>query len=130
MREVTVDIILSNSSDQPFYQQIKGQIKQAILRGTLREGELLPSIRNLANELQVSVLTIRRVYSELESEGFISSHTGRGTFVSTIDSELIRESMRHLIEQDLQKVIQDAKAYDISQAEIIDMIRVLFEEDL
>lgn len=130
MREVTVDIILSNSSDQPFYQQIKGQIKQAILRGTLREGELLPSIRNLANELQVSVLTIRRVYSELESEGFISSHTGRGTFVSTIDSELIRESMRHLVEQDLQKVIQDAKAYDISQAEIIDMIRVLFEEDL
>lgn len=130
MREVTVDIILSNSSDQPFYQQIKGQIKQAILRGTLREGELLPSIRNLANELQVSVLTIRRVYSELESEGFISSHTGRGTFVSTIDSELIRESMRHLVEQDLQKVIQDAKAYDISKAEIIDMIRVLFEEDL
>jgi GntR family transcriptional regulator len=130
MREVTVDIILSNSSDQPFYQQIKSQIKQAILRGTLREGELLPSIRNLANELQVSVLTIRRVYSELESEGFISSHTGRGTFVSTIDSELIRESMRHLVEQDLQKVIQDAKAYDISQAEIIDMIRVLFEEDL
>lgn len=125
-----MDIILSNSSDQPFYQQIKGQIKQAILRGTLREGELLPSIRNLANELQVSVLTIRRVYSELESEGFISSHTGRGTFVSTIDSELIRESMRHLVEQDLQKVIQDAKAYDISQAEIIDMIRVLFEEDL
>lgn len=130
MREVTVDIILSNSSDQPFYQQIKSQIKQAVLRGDLKEGELLPSIRNLANELQVSVLTIRRVYSDLESEGFISSHTGRGTFVSTIDSEMIRESMKHLVEQDLQKVIQDAKAYDISKAELIDMIRVLFEEDL
>ena len=94
---MNVDIILSNSSELPFYQQIKNQIKQAILKGTLQEGDLLPSIRNLADDLQVSVLTIRRVYNELETEGYLNSRMGKGTFVAMANSELIMESKRHMI---------------------------------
>ena len=103
-----MDIILSNSSELPFYQQIKNQIKQAILKGTLQEGDLLPSIRNLADDLQVSVLTIRRVYNELETEGYLNSRMGKGTFVAMANSELIMESKRHMIETKLQQVVVEA----------------------
>lgn len=125
-----MDIIVSNSSELPFYQQIKDQIKQAILKGTLQEGDLLPSIRNLADDLQVSVLTIRRVYNELETEGYLNSRMGKGTFVAMANSELIMESKRHMIEAELQKVVVEAKAFDISKREIIEIIELLFEEDL
>lgn len=104
-----MDIILSNSSELPFYQQIKNQIKQAILKGTLQEGDLLPSIRNLADDLQVSVLTIRRVYNELETEGYLNSRMGKGTFVAMANSELIMESKRHMIETKLQQVVVEQR---------------------
>ena len=125
-----MDIILSNSSELPFYQQIKNQIKQAILKGTLQEGDLLPSIRNLADDLQVSVLTIRRVYNELETEGYLNSRMGKGTFVAMANSELIMESKRHMIETKLQQVVVEAKTLDIPKREIIEIIELLFEEDL
>ena len=125
-----MDIILSNSSELPFYQQIKNQIKQAILKGTLQEGDLLPSIRNLADDLQVSVLTIRRVYNELETEGYLNSRMGKGTFVAMANSELIMESKRHMIETKLQQVVVEAKTFDIHKREIIEIIEVLLEEDL
>ena len=125
-----MDIILSNSSELPFYQQIKNQIKQAILKGTLQEGDLLPSIRNLADDLQVSVLTIRRVYNELETEGYLNSRMGKGTFVAMANSELIMESKRHMIETKLQQVVVEAKTFDIPTREIIELIELLFEEDL
>ena len=125
-----MDIILSNSSELPFYQQIKNQIKQAILKGTLQEGDLLPSIRNLADDLQVSVLTIRRVYNELETEGYLNSRMGKGTFVAMANSELIMESKRHMIETKLQQVFVEAKTFDIPKREIIEIIELLFEEDL
>lgn len=125
-----MDIILSNSSELPFYQQIKNQIKQAILKGTLQEGDLLPSIRNLADDLQVSVLTIRRVYNELETEGYLNSRMGKGTFVAMANSELIMESKRHMIETKLQQVVVEAKTFDIPKRKIIEIIELLFEEDL
>ena len=125
-----MDIILSNSSELPFYQQIKNQIKQAILKGTLQEGDLLPSIRNLADDLQVSVLTIRRVYNELETEGYLNSRMGKGTFVAMANSELIMESKRHMIETKLQQVVVEAKTFDIPYSDILDIIELLFEEDL
>lgn len=125
-----MDIILSNSSELPFYQQIKNQIKQAILKGTLQEGDLLPSIRNLADDLQVSVLTIRRVYNELETEGYLNSRMGKGTFVAMANSELIMESKRHMIETKLQQVVGEAKTFDIPKREIMEIIELLFEEDL
>ena len=85
-------ILISNTSDSPLYQQIKDQIKDAILKEELVEGDALPSIRAFANDLKVSVLTIRRVYEELEQEGFITSQVGIGTFVSAGNLELLRDS--------------------------------------
>ena len=92
-------ILISNTSDSPLHQQIKDQIKEAILQEELVEGDSLPSIRTFANDLKVSVLTIRRVYNELEEEGFIVSQVGIGTFVSTSNIELLRDSKRRLVEE-------------------------------
>lgn len=92
-------ILISNASDSPLYEQIKEQIKDAILKEELKEGDALPSIRAFANDLKVSVLTIRRVYEELEQEGFVTSQVGIGTFVSTSNLDLLRDSKRRLVEQ-------------------------------
>jgi GntR family transcriptional regulator len=124
-----MNIIVSNSSDVPLYMQIKEQIKDAILKGELKDGELLPSIRNLANDVQVSVLTIRRVYDELEKEGFAVSRTGKGTFVSMGNQELLRDSKRRMVEQDLQKAVHNAKLFGITKDEMTEMLDILYEED-
>ena len=108
-------IVISNTSENPLYQQIKDQIKDAILREELVEGDALPSIRSFANDLKVSVLTIRRVYDELEKEGFITSQVGIGTFVSTSNIELLRESKRRLVEKKMLDMIQTAKSLNISK---------------
>ena len=93
----TLKILISNTSDSPLYQQIKDQIKDAILTEELVEGDPLPSIRASANDLKVSVLTIRRVYEELEQEGFVTSQVGIGTFVSTSNLELLKDlSLIHI----------------------------------
>ena len=102
-------IVISNASDAPLYQQIKDQIKDAVLKEELVEGDPLPSIRTFANNLSVSVLTIRRVYEELEQEGFVTSRVGIGTFISTGNFELLRDSKRRLVEQKMQDMIQPAK---------------------
>ena len=102
-------ILISNTSDSPLYQQIKDQIKDAILKEELVEGDALPSIRAFANDLKVSVLTIRRVYEELEQEGFITSQVGIGTFVSAGNLELLRDSKRRLVEQKMLDMIQTAR---------------------
>lgn len=94
-------ITISNTANEPLYQQIMEQIKENILSGELQEGELLPSIRSFANDLKVSVLTIRRVYEELEKEGFVVSQVGLGTFVKAGNTELFRESKRRMIEEKL-----------------------------
>ena len=109
-------ILISNTSDSPLYQQIKDQIKDAILKEELVEGDALPSIRAFANDLKVSVLTIRRVYEELEHEGFITSQVGIGTFVSAGNLELLRDSKRRLVEQKMLDMIQTAKSLKITSA--------------
>lgn len=125
-----MNIVVSNSSDVPLYMQIKEQIKDAILKGELEDGEILPSIRNFANDIQVSVLTIRRVYEELEKEGFAVSQAGRGTFVSMGNLELLPEiSKRRIIEQDLQKAVHNAKLFDIAKDDLYAMLDILYEED-
>ena len=124
-----MNVIVSNSSDVPLYVQIKEQIKDAILKGELEDGELLPSIRSLANDVQVSVLTIRRVYEELEKEGFAVSQAGSGTFVSMGNLELLRDSKRRIIEQDLQKAVHNAKLFDIAKDDLYAMLDILYEED-
>lgn len=122
-------ILISNSSDKALYEQIKDQIKSAVLKNELHEGDILPSIRSFANDLQVSVLTIRRVYDELEQEGFVNSQAGRGTFVSAGNVELLRDSKRHLVEQKMQDVIVTAKSLSITKEELNAMMDILYEED-
>ena len=122
-------IVISNTSENPLYQQIKDQIKDAILREELVEGDALPSIRSFANDLKVSVLTIRRVYDELEKEGFITSQVGIGTFVSTSNIELLRESKRRLVEKKMLDMIQTAKSLNISKEELTAMMEILYEEE-
>jgi GntR family transcriptional regulator len=122
-------IFISNSADKPLYQQIKEQIIDAILKGELAEGEPLPSIRSFANDIKVSVLTIRRVYDELEQEGFTTSQVGIGTFVSTGNVELLRDSKRHMVEKQMQELIDMAKKLNITKEELYAMMDILYEED-
>ena len=122
-------ILISNTSDAPLYQQIKEQIIDAILKGELVEGDPLPSIRAFANDLKVSVLTIRRVYDDLAKEGFVNSQVGIGTFVSTSNVELLRDSKRRLVEQKMLEMIQTAKSLGITQQELNDMMNILFKEE-
>ncbi|MBS7525706.1 GntR family transcriptional regulator [Fusibacter paucivorans] len=121
-------IIITNHSDVPLYQQIKDQVKEAIFRGELVEGDALPSIRAFANDLKVSVLTIRRVYEDMEQEGFIISQVGIGTFVSTGNLDLLRDSKRRLVEEQMQTMIKTAKSLDISIDELNAMMAILYEE--
>ena len=124
-----MNIIISNSSGKPIYEQITDQVKEQIMAGTLSAGDALPSIRAFANDLKVSVLTIRRVYEELEQEGFIVSQVGIGTFVSTSNLELLRDSKRRLVEQKMLDMIQTAKSLKISKEELNAMMDILYEED-
>lgn len=124
-----MNIIISNTSEKPLYLQIKDQIKEAILKGELHGGELLPSVRSFAIDLGVSVLTTRRVYDELEQEGFAVSQAGRGTFVTMGNLELLRDSKRRLVEEDLQKAIHNAKLFGITKEELQIMMDILFEEE-
>lgn len=121
-------ILISNTVDKPLYQQIKEQIIDAILKGELEEGEALPSIRSFANDIRVSVLTIRRVYDELEQEGFTTSQVGIGTFVSKGNVELLKDSKRHMVEQKMQELIDMAKTLNITKEELNAMMDILFEE--
>ncbi|CAB1248589.1 GntR family transcriptional regulator [Ruminococcaceae bacterium BL-4] len=122
-------IIISNTTDSPLYQQIEDQIKDAILKGDLVEGDPLPSIRGFANDLKVSVLTIRRVYEELEQEGFVTSQVGIGTFVTASNIDLLRDSKRRIVEQKMQDMIQTAKSLNITKEELNAMMDILYEGD-
>jgi len=124
-----VKILISNSSDKPLYQQIKEQIIDAILKGELTEGSPLPSIRSFANDIKVSVLTIRRVYDDLEQEGFTTSQVGLGTFVSVGNIELLRDSRRHMVECKMQELIDTAKNLSITKDELNAMMDILYEEE-
>lgn len=122
-----MDIIISNSSDKPIYEQISSQIKNAILSGDLPTGSALPSIRALANDLQVSVITTKRAYSDLEALGFIETHQGKGSFVSGGNLELLREEQLRQIEELLQQAIDKADIAGVSVQELHDIIDTLVE---
>lgn len=122
-------IIIKNASDQPLYQQIKDQIKDAILSNELQEGELLPSIRSLATDLHVSVLTTKRVYAELETEGYIVTKVGKGTYVASENLELLAESKRLMVESKLVEAWTMAQTLGIDKEELYSMMDLLFEEE-
>ncbi|MBY0596023.1 GntR family transcriptional regulator [Bacillus bingmayongensis] len=122
-------IILSSISDQPLYQQIKDQIKTSIFNNELKEGEQLPSIRSLANDLYVSVLTTKRVYAELEAEGFIVTRVGKGSYVAPANLELLLESKRHMVEVKLVEVCQMARNLGIHTDDLHSMLDLILEEE-
>jgi len=120
-------IIVSNRSGVPIYEQIKEQVKEAIFSGELKEDELLPSIRQLARDLKISVITTTRAYSDLEQEGFVVQMQGRGCYVLPRNTELARENALHKMEEALSTAISTAKAEGISREEIIERLRLLWE---
>ena len=121
-------IVLSNSAGKPIYEQIKDQVKDAILSGQLTEGEALPSIRQLARELKISVITTTRAYSDLEAEGFVASVQGKGCFVLGQNSELVREQALRDVEAGLGTAITAARLAKIDQTQLHQMLDVLLDE--
>ena len=124
-----MDIIISNSSEKPIYEQISSQIKGLIMNGELKEGDALPSIRLIARELKVSVITTKRAYSDLESEGFIETIAGKGSFVATRNMELIKEEQLKLTEELLVKAVEIAKRSKIELNDLKDMLMIIYEEE-
>ena len=122
-------IIISNSSSIPIYEQIKNAIINQIMNGELEEDEALPSIRSLASDIKISVMTIKKDYDELESEGYIVSIQGKGTFVAPKNTELAREQAQKDIEDHIQKAIDIANRFDITKKEIIDLIEIFYGSD-
>ncbi|PRR69470.1 GntR family transcriptional regulator [Clostridium thermopalmarium] len=122
-------IIVSNSSGEPIYEQISNQIKALIIQGELQEGDALPSIRSLAKELQISVITTKRAYEELEREGFIETVAGKGSFVAAQNKELLRERKLKFIEEKLLEVVEESKMLNLSFEDILEMLKILFEEN-
>ena len=121
-------LIISNTSEIPIYEQIKQQVKEAILSGELREEEALPSLRTLAKDLQISVLTVTRAYTELEQEGFVKNIQGRGCFVMQRGSELIKEQLLRKVEDYLNEAIKAAKTADLDNKELHRILDILLEE--
>ncbi len=122
-------IVISNNSKEPIYEQIKRQIKESILRGDLKENELLPSIRQLAKDLQISVITTKRAYDDLEQEGFIVSVVGKGSFVAGQNREFLREMRLRWIEERLGEVVAEGKALGVTLPELVEMLRLLYEDE-
>ena len=127
-RQDALEIIISNSSDLPIYEQISKQIKDAILCGELTEGEHLPSIRALANDLKVSVITTKRAYADLEKLGFIDTVQGKGSFVSGGNIELLREEQLRSIESKLASAIAESKVANIPIDDLHEMLDALDSE--
>ena len=123
-----MNIIISNTSGIPIYEQIKEQMKAAIFNGELKDGDLLPSIRQLAKELQISVITTMRAYNDLEQEGFIVSVQGKGSYVKPKNPELIKEKKLLEVEENLLAAINAARLVKLSQDELISMLKFLIEE--
>lgn len=122
-------IVISNHSGTPIYEQIKDQIKEAILAGDLKPDDMLPSIRQLARDLKISVITTTRAYNDLEEEGFIVSVQGKGSFVLPQSKEMVRENALRKVEKGLWDAIVAAKVGRISKNEVMQMLKVLYEED-
>ena len=125
-----MNIIISNSSSVPIYEQIKQSIKQAILNNELREEDMLPSVRVMANDLKISFLTVKKAYDELEKEGYIKSVQGKGSFVAPKNSELVQEKKRKEIQNYIEKIIKLAQMSDIAEKEIIELFKLMYKGEI
>ena len=122
-----MDIIITNSSGEPIYSQITSQIKAMIMSGELKAGDALPSMRTLAAQLRISVITTKRAYEDLEREGFIESYTGKGSFVKAQNQELLREENLRQIEELLAQAAEKAALSDISLEELKEMLELVYD---
>ena len=124
-----MDIIISNSGDAPIYDQITRQIKALILRGSLAEGEALPSMRLLAKELRISVITTKRAYEELKRDGFITTVPGKGCFIAPRNLELVREDTLRRVEEHLSQAVEIAKTGGVTLAELSESLTLLYGDE-
>ena len=125
-----MNIIISNNSSVPIYEQIENAIKEAIFSNELKEEEMLPSVRNLANELKISFLTVKRAYDELEQAGFIKTIQGKGSFVAPKNVELFKEEKLKEIQDYIDKIYNISKMANISEDEVKELFKIIFEGDL
>lgn len=123
-----MDIIINNSSGVPIYEQIEEQIKSQIMNGDIKEGDALPSMRVLAKDLKISIITTKRAYEDLERDGFIESVTGKGSFVKGINSDMVKENMMFAIQELLETAIDKAILGKITYDELSEMLELLYEE--
>jgi len=123
-----MDIIISNHSDEPIYAQIENQIKALIMQSKLKAGDALPSMRSLAKDLRISLITTKRAYEELERDGFIVTVAGKGCFVAAKNTQLVREENLKEIEKLLTKAVEIAAVCDISQNELAEILSCIYEE--
>ena len=122
-------LIISNSSSVPIYEQIKKAMIEQIMNGELKEDEALPSIRNLAQDIKISVMTIKKAYDELESEGYIISRQGKGTFVAPKNTELAKEKANKDIERHIEDVVDIAKQFKIKKEDLKELIDIFYGDD-
>lgn len=122
-------IHLSNASDKPIYEQITMQLKEAILANKLQAGDALPSIRMLAKELKISVMTTKRAYADLERDGFIETVAGKGSFITERNQDFLREELLRQIEEHLQKAVKTAKTAGLTKEELQELLSLILEED-
>ena len=123
-----MDIIISNSSGKPIYEQITDRVKEQIMAGALAAGDALPSMRLLAKELRISVITTKRAYEELERDGFLENVPGKGCFVAPQNRELLREAQLRRVEEKLTQAIEEARRGAVSLEELKEMLTELYQE--
>ena len=124
-----MDIILSNTSGRPIYTQIADQVKEQIMTGALAPGEALPSMRLLARELRISVITTKRAYEDLERDGFLENVPGKGCFVAPQNRELLREAQLRRVEEHLTQAVEEARRGGFSLAEVQEILTILYQGD-
>lgn len=127
-KEEQMDIIISNSSGVPIYEQIEEQIKSQIMTGELAEGAMLPSMRVLAKELKISIITTKRAYEDLERDGFVESIMGKGSFVKAINSDIVKENLMFSIEELLEEAVDKAILGKVTRDELNEMLDLLYQE--
>lgn len=123
-----MEILISNSSDKPIYEQICIQIKSMIMDGTLSAGEMLPSMRALAKDLHISVITVQRAYEDLTRDGFIETVSGKGSFVASQNRQLIQEEQLRIAEELLQKVAEIGRSHGIAYQQMANILKLFYEE--
>ena len=123
-----MEIIISNSSGKPIYEQITAPIKALIMNGSLSPGDPLPSMRLLAKELRISVITTKRAYEDLERDGFITTVVGKGSFVREADREFVKEEQLKAVEGYLQAAVDTARQYGMEEQELVEILKMLYEE--